>query len=159
MPDKPHAPMRVSRARLARMTGKTPQAVSQWVADGMPHTGGGRGKALTIDLDQALPWLIDNRGAAPGSERERLAKEQADKLALQNAQTRRELIRSEHVAWFVGEALAQLKELIMNLPGRLATKLASIEDPAVARSELLSESTRILESYQAALEKVMAKPD
>ncbi|TQE92777.1 MAG: hypothetical protein FKY71_19145 [Spiribacter salinus] len=152
MPDKP---IKVSRARLARMTGKSPQAISQWIADGLPHDGGGRGKRIVIDLDQALPWLIDNRGAPPGSERERLAKEQADRLALANAQTRRELIRAEHVSWFLGEALGQLKQQVLGIPGRLATQLASVDDPAMCRSLLMNESTRILASYKDALDEVM----
>ena len=154
MPDKP---IKVSRARFARMTGRSPQAVSQWIADGLPHDGGGRGNRIVIDLDRALPWLIDNRGAPPGSERERLAKEQADRLALQNAETRRELVRADHVSWFVGEALGQLKEQIMGLPGRLATQLASIDDPAITRSTLKSEAARILHSFRAALDEVIDK--
>lgn len=154
MTDKP---MKVSRARLARMTGRSPQAISQWLADGLPHDGGGRGHRIEIDLDRALPWLIDNRGAPPGSERERLAKEQADKLALANAQTRRELVRSEHVEYTIGKALGALKQQINNLPGRLASKIASIEDPALVRSVLMEESGRILESYKSALDKLASE--
>ena len=149
MPDKP---LKISRARFARMTGRSPQAVSQWIADGLPHDGGGRGNRIVIDLDRALPWLIDNRGAPPGSERERLAKEQADRLALQNAQTRRELVRADHVERTIGEALGLLKEQINGIPGRLASQLASVEDPAMCRSLLMGESARILNSYKAALE-------
>jgi len=150
MPDKP---IKVSRARFARMAGVTPQSVSQWIADGLPADNAGkRGQRIEIDLDAALPWLIDNRGAPPGSERERLAKEQADRLALQNAETRRELVRAEHVERTIGEALGLLKEQINGIPGRLATQLSSVEDPAMCRSLLMAESSRILDSYKTALE-------
>lgn len=157
MPDKP---ITVSRARFARMAGVTPQAVSQWIRDGLPAINAGkRGQRVEIGLDDAMPWLIDNRGAPPGSERERLAKEQADRLALANAETRQELIRAEHVSWFLGEALGGLKLQLLGLPGRLATQLASIDDPALARSTLKNEMTRVLESYKAALDEVMDKAE
>jgi phage terminase Nu1 subunit (DNA packaging protein) len=150
MPDKP---ITVSRARFARMAGVTPQAVSQWIADGLPAINAGkRGQRVEIDLDAALPWLIDHRGAPPGSERERLAKERADKLALQNAQTRRDLVRADHVEQTVSEALGLLKEQINGIPGRMASQLASIEDPAMCRSLLMGESARILASYKSSLE-------
>lgn len=154
MTDKP---MKVSRARLARMTNRSPQAVSQWLADGLPHDGGGRGNRIVIDLDRALPWLVDNRGAPPGSERERLASEQANRLALANAQTRGELVRSEHVSNTIGEALGLLKEQVNGLPGRLATQLANIEDPALCRSVLVTESARILAAYKDALDKLASE--
>jgi len=53
MPDKP---IKVSRARFARMAGVTPQSVSQWIADGLPADNAGkRGQRIEIDLDAALP--------------------------------------------------------------------------------------------------------
>lgn len=149
-------PIRISRARLARLTGRTPQAVSQWLADGLPHEGGGHGKRVTIELDQALPWLLDHRGTGPGSQRERLAKEQADKLALENAASRGELVYAEHVDWLIAEAVSLLKQQILGLPGRLATQLASMDDPALIRSHLQGECRQVLESYRGAMEKAVS---
>ena len=140
----PQKSMKVSRAQLARLTGKTPQTVSQWITEGMPAIKAGtRGKRVEIDLAQALPWILDHRGTPPGSERERLAKEQADKHALDNAEKRRQLIRIEQVRQVLQHIVGSVTSNTRAMPSRLAGTLAGIRDPAKCRALLADESRRI----------------
>lgn len=139
---------KISGAGFGKMMGVSKQTVANWCDAGMPHEGGGRpGNPYTIKVREALPWLVSNRTEKPGSERERLAKEQADKFAIENAKSRGELIQSQHVEDVISAALASLSTQLEGLPGRMATPLSSIEDPALVRSQLQDETRRIRDSY------------
>lgn len=100
-------------AKLARVTEKT---IRQWVRDGMPaverHTGGAH-DSTRIDLRDLYQWHLEHVPQDPlDAERTRLAREQADKQALDNAVRRGEL--GELAAWrseietLFGEIRAQL---------------------------------------------------
>jgi len=138
----------LSQKGFAALCDVSPQTVSNWCEAGMPHEGGGgHGETRKINVRKALPWVVANRTEKPGSERERLAKEQADKIAIENAQSRKELIKADHVQDSISEALANLTTQLDGLPGRMATPLASIEDPALMRSKLQDEVRRIRVTY------------
>lgn len=133
---------------FSKLCGVTKQTVANWCEAGMPHEGGGKpGNPYTINVRDALPWVVANRTEKPGSERDRLAKEQADKVAIENAQSRKELIKAQHVEDFTAAALATLSTQLDGLSGRMATPLSSIEDPALVRSRLQDEVRRIRDSY------------
>lgn len=138
----------LSQKGFAKLCDVSPQTVSNWCEAGMPHTGGGgHGETRKINVRTALPWVVANRTEKPGSERDRLAKEQADKIAIENAQSRKELIKAQHVEDSIAEALANLATQLDGLPGRMATTLSSIEDPALVRSKLQDEVRRIRVTY------------
>ena len=133
---------------FAKLCGVTAQTVTNWCQDGMPHKGGGAtGVKLQIDIREAVPWVVRNRTEKPGSERDRLAKEQADKFAIDNAIKRGELVRAQQVEDVLAAALATLASQLDGLPGRMATPLASIDDPATVRANLLDEIRRIRAAY------------
>lgn len=138
----------LSQKGFAKLCDVSPQTVSNWCEAGMPHEGGGgHGETRKISVRKALPWVVANRTEKPGSERERLAKEQADKLAIENSQSRRELLKADHVQDILWSANSSLALQMQGLPGRMATELASIDDPALIRSTLLNEVRRIRSSY------------
>ena len=149
----------LSQKGFAKLCDVSPQTVSNWCEAGMPNEGGGgHGETRTINVREALPWVVANRTEKPGSERERLAKEQADKIAIENAQSRKELIKAQHVEDSIAEALANLTTQLDGLPGRMATPLSSIEDPALLRSKLQDEVRRIRITYAQHLAKLGELP-
>jgi len=135
-------------AGFAKFCGVDPATVTLWCKSGLPHEGGGAsGVKLKIDLREAVPWVVRNRTEQPGSERDRLAKEQADKFAIDNAVKRGELIKAQQVEDVLAAALATLASQLDGLPGRMATPLASLDDPATVRARLLDETRRIRAAY------------
>ena len=150
-------------AGFARLCGVDAATVTHWCKGGMPHDGGGAsGVKLAIDIKAAVPWVVRNRTEQPGSERDRLAKEQADKFAIDNAIKRGELIQAQQVEDVLAAALATLASQLDGLPGRMATPLASLDDPATVRAKLLDETRRIRAAYAdqfAKLGDVALDPD
>lgn len=146
----------LSQKGFAALCDVSPQTVSNWCDAGMPHQGGGgHGETRKIHVRKALPWVVKNRTEKPGSERDRLAKEQADKVAIENAKSRKELIWAHHVEDCLAGANAALAADLDGLPGRMATTLADIEDPALVRAKLLDETRRIRESYARQLSELV----
>jgi phage terminase Nu1 subunit (DNA packaging protein) len=99
----------MTRAQMQRESGRSRADVDRLLALGLPHehTGVGRGSEIRIPRDKALAWfaafVLDARAdpeSTPDftSERTRLAKEQADKLQLENAVARGELLPAREVA-------------------------------------------------------------
>ncbi len=141
-------------SQFAALLGVTPQAVSQWIDAGMPcKRGKGRGHVVVIDLAAALPWVLARR-EPKGSQRERLAKEQADKVALENAVKRGELIFASQVAEVFSVLSADLASRHDAVPGRLASELAGINEPAVIRERLLDDLRSVRAAFADAIEKL-----
>jgi phage terminase Nu1 subunit (DNA packaging protein) len=129
----------VEFARLCDVTG---QSVTNWMDEGMPcKRGAGRGNPVVIDPAQAIPWVLARR-APPGSERERLAKAQADKVELDNAKRRGELVEESFVRSLLMGMAAQLNGMLDGLPGRCASAVVGLT-AAEARARLLDETRSI----------------
>ena len=103
----------VTTDECAELFKVTVQTVSQWIRDGLPVVKRGRkgsGRSSQIDLREALSWYVEFD--ALDAAKTRLATEQADKQALDNAVRRGEL--GEIATWraelqtVCGEIRAQL---------------------------------------------------
>lgn len=131
--------------QAAALLGKPDSTVGDWCQQGLPSKKSGRNRVIRVrDL---LRWLA-GRDAQPGSERERLAKEQADRVALDNAKKRGELIYAWQVADVLNTMAATLSAQLDSLPGRVAGELAGMTDAADIRALLLRE-TRAIRSSMA----------
>lgn len=138
---------------FAALVGVSQQAVSEWIAAGMPcKRGRGRGHRVQIDPPRAIPWVISRREPA-GSQRERLAKEQADKVALENAAKRGETILAGQVADVLSTLAADLAARHDAVPGRVAGEFSGINDPAVIRQRLLDELRVVRGAFAIAIDK------
>ena len=149
--------MKVSAQEYAEIRGHTKPWVSQQIDAGMPVKRlKGRKIAYEIDTAAAIQWEIARirEGAKPGSQRERLAMEQADKFALENARRRGELILASQVADVLSTLGADLAQRHDGLPGRLANELAGISDPAQIRERLLDELRSIRGAFSDAVDKL-----
>lgn len=99
-----------------------------------------RGKSLAIRVRDLLAFLAHRDGAGlPGGERERLAREQADKVAMDNAEKRGELIPADYHADAMSSFAASVAQQLEAIPGRLAGELAGMTDPAAIRARLQDE--------------------
>jgi phage terminase Nu1 subunit (DNA packaging protein) len=132
-----------SAAQFAELMGVAKQSVTQWIDAGMPCARGrGKGHLVTVTLEQAMPWVLARREPA-GSQRERLAKEQADKVAIDNAAKRGEVVFLPMVSDVLNEMAATLAGQLDALPGRVASELAGLTDPGQIRGRLLDETRGI----------------
>jgi phage terminase Nu1 subunit (DNA packaging protein) len=136
----------LTRAEFAKLCDVAPATVTNWMNDGMPCVRSGRsGREVEIDPAKALPWVIAHREAPPGSQRERLAKAQAEKVEMENEQRRGRTIDAGQVEETMLGLAAYLAREHDALPGRVANELAGINEPAVIRSRLLEECRAIRE--------------
>lgn len=106
----------------------------------------------------ALIRFLAHRDRGPGSQRERLAKEQADRVALENAERRGELVRVDHVRYFGLEAERGLCAELDGAAGRMANELAAITSPAEMRAKLIAAFHDIRRAYAERLGKMVPPP-
>lgn len=121
----------------------------------MPHKGGGRtGKAVAIDLAEAVNWEIEQaktEAQAPvQTERARLQREQADRIALENALRRGELVKTADIAAMIRKAGVILRAELDGMSGRLAGELAGMSEVPEIRSRLLGECRRVQQAFSNA---------
>jgi len=76
-------------------------------------------------------------------ERKRLIKAQADKAEVENQKLRAELISFESVQEILNEVAVLFSSSVDALPGRLASELAGITNPAEIKTRLFDECRRI----------------
>ncbi len=104
------------------------------------------------DLDDCRVRLVDylsevasGDDKALAAERTRLAREQADKVALENAEKRKELIsRTEAVAGWQS-VIAHVRAKLLALPSRLAPQLVNEPKPALIKKKLTTVIHEALE--------------
>lgn len=92
--------------------------------------------ACRIAYIQHLREIASGDDRALASERTRLAKEQADSMALANAEKRKEMLpRSEIVAGWQG-LIAACRAKLLAIPTRLAPQIANLKKPTVVKEKL-----------------------
>lgn len=117
-------PWHVTTAECAELFKTTEKSVSAWIRDGMPVVKRGRrgaGQHALIDLREAVSWYVDIDPL--DSEKTRLAREQADKLALENAHRRGELV--ELAVWRseLEQLFGQIRAALLAIPTKEAPQL------------------------------------
>jgi len=160
----------ISQAEFAEIIGVSQARVSQMVADG-----------LLIRGDTALEWIsayCDNlreiaagRAAGGGldlaTERARLAAEQADRISMQNAQTRSELAPVSLIEQVLVNAASRIVGILDAIPGAVRRRLpqlsaADIEmvgaEVAKARNTVASMSLDDLRQAEAPGEQDQDEP-
>ena len=137
---------RMTRGEFAKFCDVSPATVTNWMDAGMPAERSGRkGAEVAIDIAAAIPWVINYR-EPPGSQRERLAKEQADKIAMQNETQRGRLIDVAIVEEIWMAKAAHMAQLHDAVAGRLAHEFLGSTDPGINRSRLLAELREVRDS-------------
>jgi phage terminase Nu1 subunit (DNA packaging protein) len=131
----------VSRTELAQMLSTSPDMISKYIAEGMPvlATGNGRGRRTMLDLAEVVPWIVSRKTGSFEEARTRQANEQADKLALSNAVTRGQLVKSDDVALEFAEIASNVKARIRRIPDAVADRVVGVKTPHQAKVILLGE--------------------
>jgi phage terminase Nu1 subunit (DNA packaging protein) len=151
--------MIVNRSQFATLIGCSGPHVANLIREGMPASGAGkRGVAIEIDTAQAIPWLLERAQRRAEVEetgpRNDLIREQADRLAMQNAQTRSELVPIEQVEAVGAELIRQLDVAVMPMLD-VADAVAASSDASEIRA-LLATAVRDAQRRFANAIEVMA---
>jgi phage terminase Nu1 subunit (DNA packaging protein) len=142
-------PARACRADLAAILQVSPSTLTGWVAAGLPHAlEAGR---QTFNVPAVLRWLEAKRrrGGSLQAELARLAKEQADKIALQNEERRGELVDAGMAAERWNEVAGIVRRRLLAIPSNLSARL-------LGRSSVAEVKTIIEDEVFAALEQISA---
>lgn len=113
---------------IAQLFGVTEKAVRDWIGLGMPvevRGKQGRGEKTQISLRSAVEWYFSENFEKLELDRQRtrLAEEQADKLALENAERRGELVELSIWQLELESFLSELRAALLSLPVKLAPRL------------------------------------
>ncbi|TAH67645.1 MAG: DNA packaging protein [Rhodopseudomonas palustris] len=117
----------LSKSAFARSLGLTPARVSQMIKDGLPVEPSGkinpeRGRAwVRVNVDPRRSAMRPGAVVAPAvpSERDRLAREQADAVALKNAKLRGELVSAADVEKRWSDILRRIRSGVLAVPARV----------------------------------------
>lgn len=140
-PTRPSGLPRLTLREFAALLDRSPDTVSRWCANGMPHEQPGKANAgFEIDPAKALPWVLTYALEPPKeSQRERLAREQADKVALDNANRRGELVDAVMVDQVLKALAVGIASQHKTITNRCAHEFASISDPQRIRERFTEE--------------------
>lgn len=145
-------PTYLTKSAFAREVGLSPGRVSQMVKDGLPVEANGkidpeRGRGwMRANIDPRRSALRPGRAVAPvavASERERLAREQADAVALKNAKLRGELVPAIEVEKRWSDILRRVRSGVLAAPSRVRQTLPHLTSRDVAAID--AELRRVLD--------------
>lgn len=119
----------VSQAAFGEVVGISQPAVSDLLARGVIAHGQTAGewlKAYCANLREVAAGRLAGEGYDLATERARLAREQADKIAMQNAQTRRELAPAYLIEEVLAKAGAKVAGILEAIPGQVRRRVPSL---------------------------------
>jgi len=140
---------KLTAQQAADLCGVSRQTIQTWYNEGLKR------QPTVQDL---LTFLAHRQGYAPGSERERLARAQAEKFELENARRRGELTLVSYIAELLNGMAADISSRLDGLAGRLANELAGISDAAVIRERILGECRAIRTGVAEHIGKLAEQP-
>lgn len=140
--------MPVNIGTIANALNLTTRRIHQLKAEGLPTVGRGQ-----YELGPCMAWYIrylqaalEKRGPNTNSdtpdlvaEKTRLAKEQGDKIALENAIKRGQLIYADDAAEIWSDHISHAKSKILVIPSKLAPQLVNIDNANVIAGKLRDE--------------------
>ena len=149
----------VTRDRCAAIFGIAKTTLDAWVRKGCPVYQNAPRKGVPAQYDTAAvaEWQVnralvetDNTDPVLEKERARLAKEQADKIAMENATARRELLPAADVRRADEAIFTALRDRLMSIPTSIAQECLS--EGAAGGVAAVSETIR--QALEAALEQI-----
>lgn len=124
----------LTQVELSRALGVSLTSVQNYIRQGCPSTK--KGKVLRFCLSDVVRWRDKQGRSKVGRleiERSRLAKEQADKCALENAQKRGELVPVADVVKVWERRIGGCRSRLLGLPGRIAPQVVGCSSIAEVR--------------------------
>lgn len=152
--------LKFNKAQFAKLIGKSPRWITKLISEeAMPvESGGGKGRELIIDSEEAINWMIREAvakefGLREGDDTPTAGSKSEEDLLLTRAKRIQEQIKADKA---LGNSidLDELKPILFEianifgqqadaLGGRLASEFASLNDPAIIKQRMLEESRRI----------------
>jgi phage terminase Nu1 subunit (DNA packaging protein) len=132
----------VNKAALSEIIGVSERTLTDWQRDGLPVVySGERGESNQYDTEQVIAWMIAREIAKiqAESQKDRLARLQGDKVELEIAEKRGQLIPVEQIepAWTA--MVASARSFLRSQPDRLA-HLLEVTDGVDAKRDLIAEA-------------------
>lgn len=119
----------VSQSAFGELVGISQQAVSDLLSRGIIAQGDASAcwlLAYCANLREVAAGRQAGEGFDLPTERARLAREQADKIAMQNAQTRRELAPAYLIEEVLAKAGSKVAGILEAIPGQVKRRLPSL---------------------------------
>jgi phage terminase Nu1 subunit (DNA packaging protein) len=139
----------------------TEKSILTWIKGGMPveqRGKHGRGDKHRLNLEKCIKWYFENNFERLELDRSRtrLANEQAERAAIDNARRRGELMPVADAVAIGTEYATDISARLDAVAGRLANEIPSITDAATARTRVLEEHRAIRAGCAAHLAKMAA---
>jgi phage terminase Nu1 subunit (DNA packaging protein) len=138
----------IGQESIAAVFGVAPKTIVEWQEQGLPIAVRGKpGVPSEYDTDSCIAWLVDREVKKIQAERpqDRLARVQADKIEMENAEKRGLLIPAEQLEPRLKAAAVAAREMFLEDAPRLARELPAEERQ---REEML------LASFEAFLHRL-----
>lgn len=139
---------------LAAVFRVEPNAIHKWTKQGMPSAErgkGGRGNRSRFKLQPCVEWYFQTNFERLELDRQRtrLASEQANKQAMENAVRAGELAEIGEIERAFTAAAMKMRALLLALPSGEAPMLAAMTDPNAVESRLRDAIYRALSEIAA----------
>jgi phage terminase Nu1 subunit (DNA packaging protein) len=146
----------VNKASLAEIIGYSEETLTTWQKAGLPMVyQSGRGASNQYDTEQVIAWMIARELAKVQveSQKDRLSRLQGDKVELEIAEKRGQLIPVDQIEPAWAAMVASARSYLRSQPDRLA-HLLEVTDGVDAKRDLLMEAfddaLRKLSEYEPA---------
>jgi phage terminase Nu1 subunit (DNA packaging protein) len=146
----------VNQTELCEILGRTAKTLNAWIDAGMPvlHRGG-HGSPNQYDTEQVIAWMIQREigklsvhddGTVYNFEAEkaRLTHEQAEKVAMENAVRRGELVDTGRVAGWWASIITNAKQRLLAIPTKAAPLVLGRASLPEVRDQLESLINEVL---------------
>lgn len=113
----------VGQEEIAAVFGVAPKTIVEWQDQGFPVAErGGPGVPSEYETSDCIRWLVQREVAKVQGERpqDRLARVQADKIEMENAEKRGQLVSAEQLEPKLRAIVIAAREALRNEPARLA---------------------------------------
>lgn len=152
----------VNKRELSEITDISQQTISEWQAKGLPYVAGNsRHGGNQYDTAAVIRWLRETDVAkACGGEtpRDRLARVQADRVEMEIAEKRRELIPAGEIGQEWASVIVATRQALLVVPQEVAPLCVGIDDPDPIR-EILQDAIEEALSRLAEDDESRAVPD
>lgn len=143
MKNTPATPATVSASEFGRLVNRSRTRIGQLTRSGvLPHHEG------RLVIAEAVPRFVEHLDSLqkPNKGRERIEAARAEKLELENASTRRDMIPVEEMRRDVTRGFTALKTQLLIIPRRLGQPLAMVTDAVEVEERIQKEIISVLET-------------
>lgn len=129
------------------MIGKSQNSVDNYVNRGMPGYTSSKERGTreaSVELNEAVPWLLDWVRDELDRARTRLADGQTERTHLEVRKLKGELIAKADVLEVWGRLAGAFRSRLLAMPSKLARVLVGIHEPNVIRDKIEAEALQCL---------------